>query len=103
MPPLYKITIGKEYKYLKDDAALEEFKKASQGKKYLVNRLKGLGEMSVDETEETLTQPDRRIIKQITVKDREKADKLFNDLMGNGIENRKIFVKQHSKEAAINV
>lgn len=41
VPPLYKITIGKEYKYLKDDVALEEFKKINQGKKYIVNRLKG--------------------------------------------------------------
>ena len=41
VPPLYKITIGKEYKYLKDDAALEEFRKTHTGKKYTVNRLKG--------------------------------------------------------------
>ena len=34
MPPLYKITIGKEYKYIKDDAALEEFRKQHIGKKY---------------------------------------------------------------------
>ena len=39
--------------------------------------------MSVDETEETLTDPDNRIIKQITVQDAAAADKLFNDLMRN--------------------
>ena len=31
--------------------------------------MKGLGEMDVDETEETLTNPSNRIIKQITVDD----------------------------------
>ena len=41
VPPLYKITIGKEYKYLKNDEALEEFRKTHQGRKYIVNRLKG--------------------------------------------------------------
>ena len=41
VPPLYKITIGKEYKYLKNDEALEEFRKKNKGKKYTVNRLKG--------------------------------------------------------------
>lgn len=41
VPPLYKITIGKEYKYLKNDEALEEFRETHKGKKYLVNRLKG--------------------------------------------------------------
>lgn len=41
VPPLYKITIGKEYKYLKNDEELEAFKKANAGKKYLVGRMKG--------------------------------------------------------------
>ena len=41
VPPLYKVTIGKEYKYLKNDEALEEFRKTHQGRKYTVNRLKG--------------------------------------------------------------
>ena len=41
VPPLYKITIGKEYKYLKNDEELEAFKKANVGKKYIVGRMKG--------------------------------------------------------------
>ena len=102
VPPLYKITIGKEYKYLKNDEALEEFKKKNAGKKYLVNRLKGLGEMSVDETEETLTDPTNRIIKQITVEDAKATDILFEQLMGQGVMSRKAFIKEHSKEATYN-
>ena len=58
--------------------------------------------MSVDETEETLTDPDNRIIKQITVEDAAAADKLFNDLMGDKILPRKEFIKLHSKEATYN-
>ena len=103
VPPLYKITIGKEYKYLKNDEALEEFRKTHQGKKYTVNRLKGLGEMSEEETEETLTDPDNRIIKQITVGDAAAASKLFDDLMGTAIIPRKNYIKAHSKEATGNV
>lgn len=103
VPPLYKITIGKEYKYLKDDKALEEFRRENIGRKYLVNRLKGLGEMSVDETEETLTDPNGRIIKQITIEDAQKADRLFEDLMGSSVTPRKQFIKEHSKEATNNV
>lgn len=41
VPPLYKITIGKKYKYLKNDEALESFRKENVGKKYIVNRMKG--------------------------------------------------------------
>ena len=39
--------------------------------------------MSVDETEETLTDPNNRILKQITVEDVATANKLFDDLMRN--------------------
>ena len=105
VPPLYKITLGgnKGYKYLKDDTALEEFKKANIGKKYTVNRLKGLGEMDVEETEETLINPDQRIIKQITIEDSIAAAKLFDDLMGTQVIPRKHFIQEHSHEATIEV
>ena len=105
VPPLYKITLSgnKGYKYLKDDAALEEFKKANIGKKYTVNRLKGLGEMDIEETEETLTNPEQRIIKQIMVEDSMAAAKLFDDLMGSQVAPRKRFIQEHSHEATIEV
>ena len=102
VPPLYKITIGKEYKYLKNDEELETFRKANIGKKYLVGRMKGLGEMDVDETEETLTDPNNRIIKQITVTDVKATDILFDQLMGQGVVARKQFIKEHSHEATYN-
>lgn len=99
VPPLYKVTIGKEYKYLKNDEALEEFRRTHTGHKYTVNRLKGLGEMDVEETEETLTDPNNRIIKQITVEDVAATNQLFENLMGQAIVPRKNFIKEHSKEA----
>ncbi len=102
VPPLYKITIGKEYKYLKNDEELEAFKKANVGKKYIIGRMKGLGEMSVEETEETLTKPDQRIIKQITVEDPTATSVLFEQLMGTGVTARKAYIKEHSKEAVYN-
>lgn len=102
VPPLYKITTSKGYKYLKNDEALEQYRKENEGKKYTVNRLKGLGEMSVDETEETLTNPENRIIKQITVEDVQATNLLFEQLMGAGIVARKEYIKQHSQEAVYN-
>ena len=99
VPPLYKITMAGKYHYLKNDAALEEFRQKNVGKKYVVNRLKGLGEMDVEETEETLTNPEKRIIKQITVEDVEAANILFEQLMGTGVTARKQYIKEHSKEA----
>lgn len=101
VPPLYKLTIGKEYKYIKNDEELEKWKKENPNKKFELNRMKGLGEMSVEETEETLTSPTGRILKQITVEDVTVADKLFEDLMGTGISARKEYIKNHSEEAGI--
>ena len=99
VPPLYKITMAGKYHYLKNDAALEDFRQKNIGKKYQVNRLKGLGEMDVEETEETLTNPENRIIKQITVEDIEQVNILFEQLMGTGVTARKQFIKDHSEEA----
>ena len=103
VPPLYKVTEGKDkYIYLKNDEALEEYRKTHQGKKYQVGRMKGLGEMNVEETEETLTDPDNRIIKQITVNDIKATNLLFDQLMGTGVQARKEYIKKHSEEATYN-
>ena len=63
---------------------------------------KYVGEMSVEETEQTLTDPKERIIKQITVEDAEAADILFEQLMGTGVAARKEYIKLHSEEAVYN-
>lgn len=103
VPPLYKVTIGKEYKYIKNDEELEKFKKENPNKTIQVNRMKGLGEMSVEETEQTLTDPEKRIIKQITVEDAAAANKMFEDLMGTAVIGRKLYIKEHSEEAVYNM
>jgi DNA gyrase subunit B len=97
--PLYKITMGKDtYIYLKDDDALAEFQAKNKGKKYQVNRFKGLGEMSEDETE-VLVDPEQRTLCQVTVSDIGAANLLFDQLMGAGVAPRKKFIQDHSKEA----
>lgn len=103
IPPLYKITMGKDtYIYLKDDAELLKFREENKNKKYTVNRLKGLGEMSVEETA-ILVDPDKRIIKQITVEDIKETDKLFDDLMGTAVLPRKNFIQKYSEQATCEV
>lgn len=94
--------MGKKYYYLKDDDALNNFKKENPGKSITVNRFKGLGELDPEETEETLIDPENRIIKQVTVEDVDAATKLFDDLMGTAVVPRKLYIKQHSKEATYN-
>ena len=102
VPPLYKVTMGKKYYYLKNDDALEEFRQKNSGRNYTVNRMKGLGEMDVEEIEETLISPTERIIRKVTVNDIPVTTKLFDDLMGTAVVPRKVYIKEHSKEATYN-
>lgn len=103
VPPLYKVTIGKEYKYIKNDEELEKFKIEHPGRKMIISRFKGLGELSPEETEEVLIDPDNRIITQITIEDAAKANDLFDDLMGQAVSPRKRFIKEHSNEATFEI
>ena len=63
---------------------------------------KHVGEMDVEETEETLTDPNQRIIRQVTISDANTAKKLFDDLMGTSVIPRKAYIKAHSEEAQYN-
>ena len=58
-PPLYRVDIGKEHYYLKDDAVLRDFDAADEGRKYEVLRFKGLGEMDWEELKVTTMDPRR--------------------------------------------
>jgi len=55
--------------------------------------------MGVEETEETLVDPDSRILHKVTVNDKPAAAALFDDLMGAKVLPRKAFIQAHSKEA----
>lgn len=89
--------------YIRNDEDLAEFATVNKGKKYVVQRFKGLGEMSAEETEETLTDPKTRVIKQVTVDDIKTTDVLFDQLMGTAAASRKKFIQEHSKEATYGI
>ena len=102
--PLYRVVMGKDkIVYIRNDEELAEFIATNKGKKYQVQRFKGLGEMSAEETEETLTDPKTRVIKQVTVDDIKATDVLFDHLMGTAAVPRKKFIQEHSKEATYGV
>ena len=103
VPPLYRLRTNKEVFYLKDEEALEKFKSNHDLNKYHMSRLKGLGEMSPEETEEALVDPDTRIIKQIELEDVGKANSLFETLMGSSAEKRKKYIEENSEKAIIYV
>lgn len=100
VPPLFRITTKKnEYIYLRDAAALAEYKEKHKNEKYLVNRNKGLGEQDAQELEECLLNPNTRNVVQIIVEDVNKADKLFDILMGTSVPPRREYILNYSEDA----
>jgi DNA gyrase subunit B len=60
-------------------------------------RYKGLGEMDADQLFETTMNPERRVLVQLKVEDAERADTIFNKLMGTEVELRKSFIQANAK------
>jgi len=60
-------------------------------------RYKGLGEMDAEQLFETTMNPEQRVLIQVRVNDAEKADAIFNKLMGSEVELRKNFIQTHAK------
>jgi len=60
-------------------------------------RYKGLGEMDAEQLYETTMNPTNRVLVQVKVDDAEKADAIFNKLMGTEVELRKNFIQTHAK------
>lgn len=60
-------------------------------------RYKGLGEMDAEQLFETTMDPQKRVLVQVKVEDAEKADAIFNKLMGTEVELRKNFIQAHAK------
>ncbi len=103
MPPLYKATWGKEKQYLFDDRERESFLKTEKGKRAIIQRFKGLGEMNAEELWETTMNPATRRLKKVSIEDASKADEVFMMLMGDEVPPRKRFIQTHAKYANIDI
>lgn len=95
-PPLYGAKRGNEIHYFHDDETMNEFIDQS-GKKWAIQRYKGLGEMDPEQLWETTMNPENRHILQVTVEDAILADEIFSDLMGDNVEPRREFIQANAR------
>ena len=102
VPPLFRVTTKKnEYIYLKDEKALEDYKKQNSNNIQTIGRMKGLGECDSDELAYCLLDKKTRNVLQLKVTDRDKTDEMFNNLYGKAVGPRVTFLAEHLEEARV--
>jgi len=116
-PPLFAIKLSatkKRYAYSDEerDSILQELVEARKAAGVTIDpsddirkqagvselqRYKGLGEMDADQLWETTMNPENRVLIQVKIEDAEKADAIFNKLMGEEVDLRKNFIQSRAK------
>jgi DNA gyrase subunit B len=100
-PPLFAIKTGKNYKNIQYFYTEEEAQKAQEKLKGHMQRYKGLGEMSNEQTEELLINPETRVLRKITMEDFMKTGIYINRIMGDNSQYKRELLSSTDKRITI--
>jgi topoisomerase-4 subunit B len=95
MPPLYKITKGKEIKYAWTEEERQEIVLKIDKENINIQRYKGLGEMNADQLWETTMDPETRSLIKININDASIVEKRVSILMGDNVQPRKEWIEEN--------
>jgi DNA gyrase subunit B/topoisomerase-4 subunit B len=97
-PPLYRIDIGKESRWAKDDGEKEAILAGLNGKRdrVQVTRFKGLGEMNPSTLKETTLDPAARTLLRVAIADPKATERTIQTLMGRDVAPRFEFITQRA-------
>ncbi len=97
-PPLYRVKVGSNTYYALDDDDLERLQQKLGNRRMTVNYFKGLSEMDPNDLADTTMDPERRVLRRVTMDDAAEADRIISTLMGSKVEPRRQFIAEHARE-----